>query len=142
MVASFFQLCIGFEHAAGFLLGARECSIGNKLYFGPETEPLTQSMGGLLRQVALLLGQQTLDQFYSDVQGLMRWRVIDENQKLTGEPVCEVRQHIANASVKDIDAPDMQHIIAAAQHAKAKGAPPARTGVHSQDTHHVTGAIA
>jgi hypothetical protein len=57
MIASFFHLFIGFEHTAGFLLSVRECSIGNKLYFSPETESLTQGMGGLLRQVPCLLGQ-------------------------------------------------------------------------------------
>jgi hypothetical protein len=67
MVASFFHLFIGFDHAAGFLLGARERSIGHKLYFSPETESLTQSMNGLLRQVSRVLGQQALDQFYADV---------------------------------------------------------------------------
>ncbi len=98
----------------GFLLGARERSIGHKLYFGPETESLTQSMDSLLRQVSHLLRQQALDQFYSDEQVLMRWRMIDDNLKLTGEPVGEMRKHIANAPGKDVDTPDMQHIIAAA----------------------------
>src|SRR5215467_8645282 len=68
--------------------------------------------------------------------------MIDENLKLTGELVGELRQHIANATWKYVDAAHMQHIIAAAQHPKAQGGPPARTGASSQDTHHVTGAIA
>ena len=51
-----------------------------------------------------------------------------KNQKLTGEPVCEVRQHVANASGKEVHGPlDMQHVIAAAQHAKAQ--------VNLADTH-------
>ena len=52
MVASFFDLCIGFEYAVSFLLCVRECSIRNKLNFSPETEMLTQSMGCLLCQVS------------------------------------------------------------------------------------------
>ena len=124
------------------MLGARECSIRHKLYFSPKTELLTQRLYDLLRQVSRLLGQQALDQFYADVQVLMRWRMIDDNLKLTGALVGEMRQHIANAAGKDVDTPDMQHIIAAAQHPKAQGAPPARAGASSQDTHHVTSAIA
>jgi predicted RNA-binding protein len=71
-------------------------------------------MDDLLCQISHLLGQQALDQFDADAQVLMRWRMIDDNLKLTREAVCELRQHIANAAGKYVNAPYMQHIIAAA----------------------------